>query len=255
MSFQITVAHQTDNLSSFAPTSLPEPTPIPTQPAEPIPLPEKEPAILDVHPPHERVHSWRDFFIHIATITLGLFIALSLEGFIESVHHRHLLHQARENLHEEIKENQKIIAYDHHLLDSNRQHLLQVIAILRQLKADPKQPHDPILFPWGWSGPSAAAWNTARDTGALALMTYDNVQGYSLVYSQQESVQQQANIYISNQTHAGTPLIGNEAALNLTSTQIDDLIKSCSTSVTDIDLLESLMRGLDENYSSALKDL
>jgi len=24
--------------------------------------------MLDVHPPHEAAHSWKDFFIHIATI-------------------------------------------------------------------------------------------------------------------------------------------------------------------------------------------
>jgi hypothetical protein len=236
---------------------LPDPTPNPTPHAEPatIPLPEKEPIMLDVHPPHAAINGWRDFFIHIATITLGLFIALSLEGFIESMHHRHLLHQAHENLHTEIMENQKIIAYDHHLLDSNRRHLLDVIAELRQLKANPKEPHGPILFPWGWSGPSTAAWNTARDTGALALMSYDNVQGYSLVYGQQANVQQQAGLYILNQTHANIPLIGTGSASELSPTQIDELIKGCSTSITDIDLLEVLMKGLDENYTSALKNL
>jgi hypothetical protein len=237
------------------PTSLPQPTPNPTPHAEPIPLPQKEHAILDVHPPHESVHSWRDFLIHIGTITLGLFIALSLEGLIETSHHRHLVHQARENLHEEIEENQKIVAYDHHLLDSNRRHLLDVIAQLRQLKANPKQPHGPITFPWGWSGPSAAAWNTAHDTGALALMPYAEVQGYSLVYAQQASVQQQVDLYVLNQDHANIPLIGNESASDLSPTQIDDLIKGCATSVTDIDHLETLMKGLDENYASALKDL
>jgi hypothetical protein len=238
---------------------LPDPTPNPVThadpSADPITLPQTEAAILDVHPPHESVHTWRDFFIHIGTITLGLFIALSLEGFIETMHHRHLLHQARENLREEIEENQKTIAYDHRLLDSNRRNLLQTISQLRQLKAHPNQPHDPILFPWGWNGPSAAAWNTARDTGALALMSYDAVQGYSLVYAQQGAVQQQADLYILNQTHAGVALVGNDTASTLTPTQIDDLIKGCATSVTDIDLLETLMKGLDRNYADALKQL
>jgi hypothetical protein len=39
--------------------------------------------MLDVHPPHEPAHSWRDILIHLATITIGLFIALSLEGRVE----------------------------------------------------------------------------------------------------------------------------------------------------------------------------
>ncbi len=33
--------------------------------------------MLDVHAPHETVHGWRDFFTHIATITIGLLIALA----------------------------------------------------------------------------------------------------------------------------------------------------------------------------------
>jgi hypothetical protein len=42
--------------------------------------------VLDVHPPHEPVHGWRDFFVHPATITIGLLIALSLEGCVEWRH-------------------------------------------------------------------------------------------------------------------------------------------------------------------------
>ena len=50
--------------------------------------------MLEVHPPSEPVHGWRDFFIHLATITIGLLIALSLEGCVEFWHHRSLVHEA-----------------------------------------------------------------------------------------------------------------------------------------------------------------
>ena len=45
--------------------------------------------MLDVHPPHAPTHTWRDFFIHIATITVGLLIAVGLEQAVEFLHHRH----------------------------------------------------------------------------------------------------------------------------------------------------------------------
>jgi hypothetical protein len=35
--------------------------------------------VLEVHPPHHAASSWRDFFIHIATIVIGLLIAIGLE--------------------------------------------------------------------------------------------------------------------------------------------------------------------------------
>jgi hypothetical protein len=28
--------------------------------------------MLDVYPPHHPTHTWRDFFIHVATICVGL---------------------------------------------------------------------------------------------------------------------------------------------------------------------------------------
>jgi hypothetical protein len=44
--------------------------------------------MLDVHPPHESVHTWKSFFIHIAIITIGLLIAVLPEKTVEYFHHR-----------------------------------------------------------------------------------------------------------------------------------------------------------------------
>ena len=37
--------------------------------------------MLDVHPLHGAVHTWTDFFIHLATLVIGLLIAVFLEPF------------------------------------------------------------------------------------------------------------------------------------------------------------------------------
>ena len=47
--------------------------------------------MIEVHPPHENVHTWRQFLIHIAAITIGLLIAIGLEQTVEYFHHRHQL--------------------------------------------------------------------------------------------------------------------------------------------------------------------
>ena len=39
--------------------------------------------MLDVHPPHEKMHGFKDFLLHLLTITIGLLIALGLEGCVE----------------------------------------------------------------------------------------------------------------------------------------------------------------------------
>jgi hypothetical protein len=60
---------------------------------------------MEVHPVHHAPRTWRDFFLHLLTITIGLFIALTLQAGVESIHHRHLVSEARENLRREIQIN------------------------------------------------------------------------------------------------------------------------------------------------------
>jgi hypothetical protein len=40
---------------------------------------------LDVHAPHHRVEGWKDFFIHLLTISVGLLIAVGIEGCVAKV--------------------------------------------------------------------------------------------------------------------------------------------------------------------------
>jgi hypothetical protein len=54
--------------------------------------------MLDVHPAHHAATTWRDFFIHIATIVVGLLIAVGLEQTVEYFHHRHQLHDVRQGI-------------------------------------------------------------------------------------------------------------------------------------------------------------
>jgi hypothetical protein len=74
--------------------------------------------MLDVHPPHHAASTWRDFFIHIATIVIGLLIAIGLKQAVEYFHHRHQAHHARELILEEV--------------DANRANLEKNIAFIEQ---------------------------------------------------------------------------------------------------------------------------
>lgn len=55
--------------------------------------------MLDVHPPHHAVSGWRDFFVHIATIAVGLLIAVGIEQTVEAIHHHHQREQLYEGMH------------------------------------------------------------------------------------------------------------------------------------------------------------
>ncbi|MGA8530843.1 MAG: hypothetical protein WB622_14095 [Acidobacteriaceae bacterium] len=45
--------------------------------------------MIDIHPPQKSDHTWKDFFIHIGTIAVGILIAIGLEQTVESIHEHH----------------------------------------------------------------------------------------------------------------------------------------------------------------------
>jgi hypothetical protein len=225
----------------------PQPSPIQTTPPQ-DPTTEVHTPMLDVHPPHQAVHTWKDFFIHIATIAVGLLIAIGLEQTVEYFHHRHLLHQARENIREELTENLAILKEDRKYLESNRRTLIQNLATLSDVKIHPKQPHPPIVFPWQWNSPSYAAWQTAKDTGTLALMPYDQAQNLSMLYRQQDLVTDKAIVYVTDTNSAAVPLKIHQDVSQLSPELLDEMIHGCATTISDIEYLEGLMDSLEHAY-------
>jgi len=79
---------------------MPENDPAPPQPeiTHSPEAPQESTPMLDVHPAHHAASTWRDFFIHIATIVLGLLIAIGLEQTVEYFHHQHQLRELRQGL-------------------------------------------------------------------------------------------------------------------------------------------------------------
>ena len=201
---------------------------------------------MDVHAPHEPIHTWRDFALHLIVVTIGLVIALSLEALVERLHQRHLLHTAETNLHIELHDNRDYLADDERHLDLTEAHLQQDIALLTARKSNPALP-DSLSFGWHWDGMQDSAWTTARDSGALTLMPFDTQQAWSVIYAQQNSVNQQASVYIADIYRAAAPTKGR-AFDQLTSAELDQSIANLQLSLADLDHLRDLCKSLDVIY-------
>ncbi len=78
--------------------------------------------MIEVHPPHEDVHSWRQFFIHIVAITIGLLIAIGLEQTVVYFHHRRQLQEARRELADELESNRRVVGIN---LEATRKTMLR----------------------------------------------------------------------------------------------------------------------------------
>jgi len=61
--------------------------------------------MLEVHAPHEALHTWKGFFIHIAAIVVGLFIAVGLEQTVVYFHHRHQTQELEQQIHDVFENN------------------------------------------------------------------------------------------------------------------------------------------------------
>lgn len=210
--------------------------------------------MIDVHPPHEPLHGWRDFFIHLFTITIGLLIALSLEGLVEWQHHRHLAHDAETSLHAEIKSNteglQGILADLH-----NRQTTLKHdVSVLKFVVANGKYPPDKdmkvdfriVTF-------DNVSWKTAQSTGALSYLPYDLAKDYSGIYTQQE-------ILTASEQQAGRDsmiAIGNfinepDNAAPPSKEEAMDTVQKLQILQGQLILVDSYMTALDAQYKQFL---
>lgn len=205
---------------------------------------------MEVHPPDHPIHTWRDFFIHIATIVIGLLIAIGLEQTVEWFHHRHLVHMAHLDLRTEAAGNREQARSDRQILDHVHAAVLQDLGTLRRLQKNPHAPGARLTVHWSWNDLKDSAYNTARDTGAFALMPYEEVQDIDSVYTQQHYVEGALQPYILSVSRIYQPLLGGRTLDDLSPAEIDTTIESCSAALVNIELLQQLMRSLDEDYAA-----
>jgi hypothetical protein len=137
--------------------------------------------MLDVHPAHHAASSWRDFFVHIATIVLGLIIAVGLEQTVEYIHHRREAHDARENIQHEIATNLDILQGNQRLLADAQQQLARNLDLLDSSASD-AQILPQLGTAWSLTRRHDSAWNAAKIDGSLALIPPSEIAHTSYFY-------------------------------------------------------------------------
>lgn len=144
--------------------------------------------MLDVHAPHASTHTWTDFFIHIATICVGLLIAIGLEQTVEALHHRHQRHMLEENLREELRGDLPKDAEDFRRLAQMRAYIVQLKSAVASRGSGERTVAAPSatdtrrqLVP---SAPTMAVWETAKLDASLALLGPREIDLYGAVVLQ-----------------------------------------------------------------------
>ena len=207
---------------------------------------------MDVHPPHEPIHTWRDFFLHLATITVGLLIALALENAAEYLHHRHIVHEARENIRREIEQNQKSVSDDLKNLDTNEKSMQDDLVALRLLRKNPALKGVSANYEFEWSTFNQSAWDSARDSGALTYMSTDEVQRYADIYGEQKIVSDQSVSIFASEVQAASPFM-MEGDDNLNPEEIQGVMHDTADLYYRLYGLRQLVEQLGKHYSDVLK--
>jgi hypothetical protein len=206
---------------------------------------------MDIHPAHHAPRTWRDFLLHLVTITIGLFIALTLQAGVESLHHRHLVREARENLQREIQINRQHYAENVQNLEKNRRQLAHDIDQLRDLRNGKPIDKKDLIWGWFWNGYIDASWKTARDTGAVSYMSFDLINAYADVYLQQDYVNAQALAILNEEPKSAAFLIIAKEPSALSPSDIQSMLISLAESDVKLATLQDLMKSLDGMYTKA----
>jgi hypothetical protein len=151
---------------------------------------------LDVHAPHHPIGGWKDFFVHLVTITVGLLIAVGIEGCVELHREHKLVGEARATMREEIQHNSESMNGALKNLKTQRAMMKKNIEALTKIQENPKDraaQDASISADYSIVGLRDTAWRTAQTTGALGFMPYAEAQRYSDVYGAQKDFLDQQN--------------------------------------------------------------
>jgi hypothetical protein len=210
---------------------------------------------MDVHPAHHAPRTWREFFLHLVTITIGLFIALTLQAGVESLHHRHLVTEARENLRREIQINREHYAENVQTIEKNRRQLARDIDQLRDLRSGKPIEKNALVWNWDWNGYIDASWKTARDTGAVSYMRFDRINAYAELYLQQDYLNTLAVAILNEEPKSAAFLQVAKDPSALSPSDIQSMLISLAESDIKVATLQNLMKPLDEMFTKAMETL
>jgi hypothetical protein len=150
---------------------------------------ESQNPMLDVHAPHGTVHTWKDFFIHLATISIGLLIAIGLEQTVEYLHHRQQRKYLEADLLQEAIKNKELISRDMSV-EAVIPWLDSAISLARSAPSHTGVVSfalPPVPCYAGMVGtlsaryfaPSDAVWAAAKDSGLIAVLPPDRSRIYA----------------------------------------------------------------------------
>ena len=141
---------------------------------------------MEIHTPERPPLSLKEFGIQLATITIGILIALSLEGVTQWFHHRSLVREARANLASELCDNKAELDKVLHTAPESEKDLRTALQLIDDILAHRKSDIHTLSLSYNLALLNTASRSTAEATGALGYMDYVEVKKFATIYDLQQ---------------------------------------------------------------------
>ena len=126
-----------------------------------------------------------EWLFQLATITIGVLIALSFDALLRWNDDRMLVAEARANIALEISDNRRELDQHLALIDESIAKVDNGLRLLAELDAGIEPTIHDVPLDMNFPSLNDAGWQTAERTGAIALMQYSEVQELAELYTLQ----------------------------------------------------------------------
>ena len=210
--------------------------------------------MLDVHPAHHAASSWKEFFVHIATIVLGLLIAVGLEQTVEYFHHRREVAEVRKELQGEREANKDSFTSETTNWRWETAELENNLMVLDYLQKHPGTPDEKLPGSLVWfhnSTPSTqAVWDAAKNSGVTSLMNREEIEQYEDTYNKLKRIDDARSLAYDTMNDASRYELTDSRLSHLSPAQIGEI-----TTLTQIALTKHWLEGVAlENTARQFKD-
>ncbi len=209
--------------------------------------------MLDIHPPEHGIHGFRDFFLHLLTITVGLFIALLLEAGVEGIHHRHQRKEAEATIRQEIQDNRAKLVKAQQIMQNEQKSMLGVLNFLEERSQG--RPGNPEGLNLSFSeGPlQDAAWRTASSTGVMNYMEYGEVERFSAAYKEQAQFETMEQQTLDEYLELDSFVVKGFDPRNVSMDDIKAAQPIVRRALAHLEGMIDISRGTIQQYDSSLK--
>lgn len=191
---------------------------------------------MDIHAPIGPTHSFKDFAVHILIVTIGILIALGLEGAREAWRESTAVAETRRSLQEELHTNENLLVEEIRSVNKTNTDLDRLLATLPEEAKTPAELRSQVLklnLPGHFF--RTTAWDSALNSGVLTHMDRQELSRFDDAYLGVKSYQElqkwafpdwfAANAYFaSHRTYNPAELTAGEEKLRLLQKKTEILV-------------------------------